>query len=80
MIIWPVPYFYMGGIGQYARTPVMSFFTGKDITLPALFIMFSGGFLLAMAREIKNRRRLPKKRHPKTTDMETEHSSRHEDT
>jgi hypothetical protein len=54
MMIRPVSYVSMGGIGAYANTPVMSFFTGNDSAYVGLLILFMGSFILVVAYKIKN--------------------------
>ena len=54
LIIRPVPYVSMGGVGQYASIRVMSVFAGNDSAFIGVLILFMGCFILTVAYRIKN--------------------------
>ena len=53
LIIRPVSYVSMGGIGPYANTRVMSVFAGNDSAFVGLLILFMGCFILTVAYKIR---------------------------
>ena len=54
LVIRPIPYVSLGGMGSYARTPIISVFTGDDPAYIGLLFLFTGCFILAVAHRIKH--------------------------
>jgi hypothetical protein len=73
MIIHPVTYHSSGGIGHYARTPVITVFTGNETVFVGFIVLFLGGFILVIARRIRtpNKANTSKSKKPNKPEMAT---------
>jgi uncharacterized membrane protein YeaQ/YmgE (transglycosylase-associated protein family) len=54
LLVHPVPYFSMGGVGSHAATPVISVFAGNDSAFIGCLLLFMGCFILTLAYRIRN--------------------------